>query len=97
MKTPGLIRSIGCAVAARLRNQLKEAADFRPGLFIEECFVFFLGQSMFEICPDVEVLPPAVQHLETGLAVAAGFLTVGKGDRATQSGAADFQMVFFHG
>ncbi|MCB2168492.1 MAG: hypothetical protein KQI78_12595 [Deltaproteobacteria bacterium] len=44
---PGSIRNIGGAVAARLRNQLKEAADFRAGLFIEECFVFFLGQSMF--------------------------------------------------
>ena len=95
-RTQESIRIIGGAVAARLRDQVKDTAEFGAWPLVDECLEFRCGQAVAQIGRHVEMLPPAVHHFVTGVTIAAGFLTVGEGNRATQPGAANFQFVFFH-
>ena len=76
-----------------LFDQVDQVGEFFGWAVSAYCLEFFPGEAGGQMTDHIETLPPAVQDLEAGLGILFRLTAIAEGDRATQPGAAHFELV----
>lgn len=80
----------------RLLYQVQQTGHFIRRLGLDQLLKCFGAQTLFKVGGHIKLLPPAVEHFETGMFFVATGAAVSKRNNTTQSRAASFKLVMHH-